>query len=134
MEEEIFIVLLVCVVLPVSIVLIISLRKRNSDNKRAEVLLMAIEAGSDVDTNRLLEALRNPKNRPYTQKEILYARLQRGCIFSLVGLALMTLYFLGENFTGDKALTITAGLICLAVGIAYLIVFFVTRNDVSNDK
>lgn len=132
MREEILIPFFVCVLLPVSIVLIVSLRKRNSDNKRADVLIKAIESGREVDTERLVESLRSANERVYTAKDILYARLLRGCIFSLIGVALTIVYFTGLILR--EALLLTTGLICLAVGIAYLIVYFVSRNDILNEK
>lgn len=134
--EEILIPFFVCVLLPVSIVLIISLRKRNSDNKRAEVLIRAIESGKDVDTNLLMESFRNPKDRLLSQKEILYARLQRGCIFALVGAALLIVNMTEAcKYDYDlNSIVLIGGGVFLAVGVAYLIVYFVTRNDVLNEK
>lgn len=136
---EVLVPIFVCVVLPVSIVLIISLRKWNSDNKRAEILTRAIESGREVDTQRLVESLRDPRNRLYTEKDVLYARLLRGCTCSLIGIALgialgisyMTGIFLDEDL---KAFLLIGGLVCLAVGISNLIVYLVTRKDVLKEK
>ena len=50
-------------VLPVAIVLIISLRKRNTDNKRAEVMIKALETGEDNIVEKLTEALGKPRLR-----------------------------------------------------------------------
>ena len=125
----------VCVVLPVSIVLIVSLRKWNSDNKRAEILTKAIESGREVDTERLVESLRDPKNRQYTEKDLLYARLLRGCIFTLVGIALSVVYFLWPvNDIDELSFLMLVGAILTAIGIAYLIVYFVTRKEVLKEK
>ncbi len=134
MDTDFLIPFFVCVVLPISIVLIVSLRKRNSDNKRAEILINAIESGRDINTNSLLESFKN-KFRVYSPKEVLYARLQRGCIFTLVGIALLIVYFAGVNhdYTAQMFLIIV-GMIELAIGIGYLIVYFVTRSDILNDK
>lgn len=136
---EVLVPIFVCVVLPVSIVLIVSLRKWNSDNKRAEILTRAIESGREVDTERLVESFRDSKNRLYTEKDVLYARLLRGCTCSLIGIALGIALVI-SSFTGiflDSdlyAILLIGGLICLAVGIAYLIVYFVTRKDVLKEK
>lgn len=132
---ETLVPIFVCVVLPISIVLIVSMRKRNSDNKRAEILIKAIESGKDIDTMRLTDALQTPTP---TQWDILYARLLRGCIYSLVGIALVIVYLIGlSTDTIDRdlmSLCLFAGLICLGVGLAYLIVFFVTRKQVLEEK
>lgn len=51
----------VCVVLPIAIVLIVFLTKINSDNKRAQVLIKAIESNNDINTDKLVEAMQNQK-------------------------------------------------------------------------
>lgn len=132
---EILVPIFVCVVLPVSIVLIVSLRKWNSDNKRAEVLTKAIESGRNLDTEQLIESLRDPRNLHYSEKEILYARLQRGCMFTLIGIALGIVFFSGIIHDIDlPIMVLTVSLVCLAIGIAYLIVFFVSRSDTQKDE
>ncbi|MDE6125883.1 MAG: hypothetical protein K2G30_02905, partial [Muribaculaceae bacterium] len=55
----------------------------NSDNKRAEILIKAIETNNGIDADRLAQALEKPRKTP---REILNLRLLRGCIFSLIGL------------------------------------------------
>ena len=45
----------ICVVLPIVIVWLINRRKTNETNRRAEILLKAIEAGSTVDLNLFKE-------------------------------------------------------------------------------
>lgn len=135
MMSETLVPIFVCVVLPISIVLIVSLRKRNSDNKRAEILIKSIESGRDIDTKRLTDALQTPTP---TQWDILYARLLRGCIYSLVGMALVLVYLIGllsDSTDRDlMSLCLVVGLICFALGLAYLIVYFVTRKQVLEDK
>ena len=133
MEE--LVPIFVCVVLPVSIVLIVSLRKWNSDNKRAEILTKAIESGREVDTERLEESLSDHKNRQYTEKDLLYARLLRGCICTLVGIALSVVYFLWPaNDIDELSFLMLGGAVSTAIGIAYLIVYFVTRKEVLKEK
>lgn len=51
----------ICAILPMSIVLIVFLTIMNSDNKRAKVLIKAIEANNNIDTDRLAEALQRPR-------------------------------------------------------------------------
>lgn len=121
----------ICVVLPIAVVLITSLTKMNSENKRAFIVIKAIEANKDVDTDKLIESLRKPQKTP---REILNFRLLRGCIFSLVGVALAIVgiasFIAGSEFESDSvACPLVFGGISLAVGIGYLIVYFVTRNQ-----
>lgn len=51
----------ICVVLPIAIVLINSLTQINSDNKRAQIILKAIEANKNVDIDKLTESLKTPQ-------------------------------------------------------------------------
>lgn len=119
-------------VLPIAIVLIISLRKMNGQNTRSKIIIKAIEANKDVDTDKLVEALKEPRK---TQLEILNARLLRGCIYSLIGLGLMIIGIVnlatGTQFSDDSVtVPFIFGGISLAIGISYLIVYFVTRHQV----
>lgn len=124
----------VCVVLPVAIVLIVFLAAMNSDNKRAKILIKAIESGNSIDTDKLAQALQKPKKSP---REILNLRLLRGCIFGFIGLGLIIVglvnYFTGiaPEFSDDPiTVPMIFGSISLAVGLSYLIVYFVTRKQV----
>ncbi len=121
----------ICVVLPIAIVLIISLRKAHSDNKRAEIIVKAIEANKDVDTDKLIESLKAPRHTPL---EVLNARLQRGMMYSLIGLGLIiigTVAALGMSLDGDPVtVPCVFGTISLAIGLSYLITYFVTRRQV----
>lgn len=126
----------ICVVLPVAIVLIVFLASMNSDNKRAKILIKAIEAGNGVDTKRLAEALRKPQK---SAREILNLRLLRGCIFGFIGLSLIIVglanYALGAEFSAVPVTTpMMIGAPCIAVGLSYIIVYFVTRKEVKEDK
>lgn len=126
----------ICVVLPVAIVLIVFLAAMNSDNKRAKILIKAIETGNGIDADRLAEALRKPAKSP---QQVLYLRLLRGCIFSLVGLALIIVglvnYACGAAFSDDQvSVVMLLGTPCIAVGISYLIVYLVSRKEVKKEK
>lgn len=121
----------ICVILPIAIAIIIALTKINGDNKRSQIIIKAIEANKDVDTDKLIESLRTPHKSP---REILNLRLLRGCIFSLTGVALAVVGLV--NLAGDCDLgsdPVTVPLIfggaSLAIGMSYLIVYFVTRNQ-----
>lgn len=119
-------------VLPVMIVLIISLRKKNSDDKRAEILIKAIESGDELNTDKLAEALGKPRHTPL---EILNARLLRGCLYTLVGLALVVVYMVWPDHNTNSLMSlILLSAISTAVGISYLIVYFVTRGQVLDEK
>lgn len=123
---EVLVPIFVCVVLPVSIVLIIYLASINKDNKRAQVLIKAIESNQGIDAQKLADALRKPQK---TAREILKQRLLCGCIFTLIGVAVLVVNFIA--FSSDKMLMLLGG-VSLAIGAAYLIVYFVTRKQVED--
>ncbi len=133
---DILVPIFVCVILPVSIVLIVSLRKANSDNKNSQILIKAIEANKDIDTDKLIEALRKPHKTPL---EIRNSRLLRGCLFSLIGLFSAAIgivnYAFGVELSEDTVTFLyILGVVGLAIGISNLIVFFVTRKQVNTDE
>jgi len=125
----------ICVVLPVAIVLIVFLYNMNSDNKLAEVLIKAIEANKDIDTDKLAEAFSKPRRSP---REILNLRLLRGSIFTLCGLGFVIFGLVGlaNDFTirmEPVMIPMICGASCLAVGISYLIVYLVTRKQLADE-
>lgn len=125
----------ICVVLPVAIVLIVFLYNMNSDNKRAQVLIKAIEANKDIDTDKLAEAFSKPRRSP---REILNLRLLRGSIFTLCGLGFVIFGLVGlaNDFMirmEPVMIPMICGASCLAVGISYLIVYFVTRKQLADE-
>ena len=126
----------VCVVLPIAIVLIVSLAKMNADNKRTQIILKAIEANRDVDTEKLIEPMKKPEK---TALQILNLRLLRGCIFSLVGLGLVIVAVVGllndVPFADDPvSVPLVFGSASLTVGLSYLIVYFVTRRQLKSSE
>lgn len=117
----------VCVALPVLVVWIYYRSVTNRDNKNAEIIIKAIESNSTIDADKLVAALGKQEKTP---EEVLLVRLLRGCIFTLLGIAaavIAALVYRAEDFFAFSILT--SGF-CLAVGLAYLIVFFVTRKSV----
>lgn len=122
---QILVPIFVCVVLPVAIIAIIFGASINSDNKRSQVLIKAIESNCDIDADKLAEALQKPKK---TAREILNLRLLRGCIFSLVGIAVCIIGIIAAD-------TVTVPFIfggtSLAIGLSYLVVYFVTRKQIN---
>ncbi len=126
----------VCVVLPVAVVLISALTKMNSENKRTQIIIKAIESNNDVDVDKLVESFKRPQK---TAREILNLRLLRGSIFSLIGLGMMAIaifnYLSGAELESDPvAVLLVSGGASLAVGISYLVVYFVSRKQVEAES
>lgn len=131
MLESILVPISVAVVLPIMIVWIVFRSSTNKDNKNAEIIMKAIENNTAIDPDRLIDALGKPKNTP---QQILQARLLRGCIFTFVGIAccifnLITAYVGGFD-TGLWNEVLFVACVTLAVGIAYLVVYFATRKTI----
>lgn len=124
----------ICVFLPVAIVAIVFATVMNSDNKRAKVLIKAIESNCVIDADKLAEALRRRKK---SELEILNLRLLRGCIFSFIGLVfcIMGIIFLctGSKFIFELiTIPLVFGGASLAIGLSYLVVYFVTRKPLKD--
>lgn len=138
MLDDILVPIFVCVVLPVSIVLIVFLASMNADNKRSQILLKALEVNPNMNVDTLAEALKKPRRSP---QEMLARRLLRGCAFSILGVLLVA-YSVIATATGDNVefsddsvfFPCIGGAILLAFGIGYLVVYFATRKQVNDNK
>lgn len=120
----------VVVVLPVAIVWIVFRAAINKDNKRTAIVMKAIESGNgNLDVGRLAESLRDVRKSP---RQLLNLRLLRGCIFTLVGVALTLLAYVLDPVSYDGVEIL--GLVALAIGISYLLVYAVTRKQVAAEE
>lgn len=124
----------VCVVLPIAIVLIISLSETIKEKQKANIIIKAIEANNNIDADKLAESLKKPVK---TARQILNSRLLRGCIFSLVGLFICIVGIVnlctGSDFSADPVtVPLIFGGASIAIGISFLIVYFVTHKQVDN--
>lgn len=131
--SEVLITLLVCVILPVGIVFIINYRKINKDNQRAKILTKMIESANDIDGEKLAGLLEDEKEKKQalkTPEEQRISRLLKGCIFTLIGLGLSLLVFFAEAQKGFLVI----GSISAAIGISFLIVYFVTGKSVKRES
>ncbi len=128
----------ICVVLPVAIVWIASWARAHAIDKRADVMIKAIEANKEVDTEQLVESLKAPQK---SEAEILRARLQRGLMYSLIGLVLLIIgvvsWIAGAEFGSESvSIPMIFGGIAMAIGVSYLITYQVSRkqSETSYDK
>lgn len=127
---EILVPLGVVVALPVLIVWIVNRTANNKINKNAEVIIKAIENNSAIDTDKLVEAL---GTRHRTPRQLLNLRLLRGCIFSLVGIAVgiyCLIVWLADIMGSGIMSYFFVAMVCLAIGGGYLITYFLTRKTV----
>ena len=119
----------VCVILPVVIVWIISRVRRNETDRRAEIMLKALETGAPIDPEMFKKPVKQPKNI----KQELLDRLTGACITGFMGIAFLAvgvLYLLNPDWRAfvSPSLMLIAGGVMLAVGIALLIGYFTGRK------
>ena len=117
----------ICVVLPIVIVWLINRKKTNETNRRAEIMLKAIEAGSTVDLNLFQEP-----QKQKSIKEKLLDRLTAAWIATLVGLPIIafgiSMYCLLDNPNPGVLMIAGIGGIILAIGIALFGVYFAGKK------
>lgn len=125
--QDIINVMGICVVLPIAIVWLINRRKTNETNRRAEILLKAIEAGSTVDLNLFQEP-----QKQRSIKEKLLDRLTAAWVATLVGLPIIafgiSMYCLLDNPAAGVLMIAGIGGIILAIGIALFGVYFAGKK------
>lgn len=131
---EILVPIGICVILPLGIFWLYYRAQMNKENKRTEIIMKALESNSNIDTDSLVKALENTSQTP---QGIRYARLQRGCQYTLLGIALCVVFLIsnGMEIDSDMAfLMIFAGAASIAVGISYLIVYFVSGKSSTDNN
>ena len=130
---EILVPIGICVILPLGIFWLYYRAQMNKENKRTEIIMKALESNSNLDTDSLVKALENTSKTP---QGIRYARLQRGCQYTLLGIALCVVYLSnGKAIDSDMAFMMKfAGAASLAVGISYLIVYFVSGKSSTDNN
>ena len=118
----------VAVVLPVAIVAIVFKSALASDRNRKEIILAALEKNPNLDVEDLVKRMKKSNK---LIKEKLLARLERGCGSCLMGVAFLLLYFFlgvqGEDFI------VVVGAALIAIGIAFLISYFVGRRMLAKE-
>lgn len=118
----------VAVVLPVAIVAIVFKSALASDRNRKEIILAALEKNPNLDVEDLVKRMKKSEK---LIKEKLLARLERGCLCCLMGVAFMLLYFFLGVQSEDFITVVGAALI--AIGIAFLISYFVGRRMLAKE-
>lgn len=125
--QDIINVMGICVVLPIAIVWLINRRRTNETNRRAEILLKAIEAGSTVDLNLFKE-----QQKQKSIKEKLLDRLTAAWITTLVGLPIIafgiSMYCLLDNPAPGVLMIAGIGGIIMTFGIALFGVYFAGKK------
>ena len=126
----------VCVVLPIVIVWLIARTRQHETDRKAEIMLKAIEAGVPVDMTQFEPA---KKKAPKSIKQELLDKLNGACVTSLMGAGFLTLGILrvvitdfGRNMFINK-FWLPAGAVLLAVGIGLFISYFVGKKMLAKE-
>jgi small-conductance mechanosensitive channel len=121
--------LAVCVLLPVIIVWIVSRVRLNETNRKAEIMLKALENGVTLDPD-----LFKSNKKKATIKKDLIEKLNGACITSLMGAAFLILYFINCDlpFFPSSFLPL-AGAVMLAVGIGLFISYFAGKKMLAKE-
>ena len=135
--EDILVPIGICVVLPVMIVWLINRTRQNETNRKAEIMLKAIEAGATIDADFF--KAQQDKKAPKTIKERLLKRLSCGCICTLIGLASVAVGIVNHanwdgSISGDSGITaMVIGGVLFGIGVSLIIVFFVGKKMLAKE-
>lgn len=121
---EIIVPIGVCVVLPVMVVWLVFRSRNHIVDRKAEVLLKAIENGQDIDPEMFASDDRSKNRSKRSLKMNLLGRLQTGIILVIMGAGLVACAML---IPGKDSLLIIASIL-LALGIGFFVSFFVGRK------
>ena len=114
-------------VLPVAIVAIVFKSALASDRNRKEIILAALEKNPNLDVEDLVKRMKKSNK---LIKEKLLARLERGCLCCLMGVAFVLLYFF---LSVQNEFLIITGPALIAIGIAFLVSYFVGRRMLAQE-
>lgn len=115
------------VALPVLIVSIIFRSVMAADRNRKEIILAALEKNPNLNVEDLVKRMKKSEK---LIKEKLLAKLQRGCLCCLMGVAFVLLYFF---LSVQNEFLIIAGTALIAIGIAFLVGYFVGRRMLAQE-
>ena len=125
---DILIPIAICVVLPVTIVWIVSRVRQNETNRKAEIMLKAIENGQTINP----DIFKTSRPKGSIKKDLL-DKLNGATITSLMGLAFLLIFLIKvKTFGFDAFLPYAAGAM-LAVGIGLFISYFAGKKMLAKE-
>ena len=121
-------------VLPIVYIWFETRRKMNDTNQRTQIVLAAIEKNPEMDLEELMAKI-SPKKK--LLKEKLLSKLLWGCIIAFLGIASVGFCawggFIGGMNTKDLLLHGLIGFLLLAIGIAFLINYYVGKKMLAKE-
>ena len=127
MEEivALLIPICICVVLPVMVVWLVTRARIKKNEQKMAVLVKAIENGVEIDPELLVSETESSRNT----KMKLIKKLTAGIVCLIIGIALLVCpsHEAFDGVAGLEMLYVIGG-VMIAVGIAYIVTFFVGRK------
>ena len=109
------------VILSISIIFLVLSGKMALERNRKEIILAALEKNADIDIEELVRKMNKPEK---LLKEKVLEKLQWGMLAFILGVGMIVYgIYLNCNLVGgstDPLVSISIGLVLLAVGIAFL--------------
>lgn len=119
--------------LPVLIVWLVGRVQQNETNRKADIMLKAIESGATVDA----DLFRSQGSK--TLKERLLGRLVAACVTSLLGVAFIVLTVVFAHVSrfkfdnGPQPFLLIIGGVLLAIGISLFVVYFAGKKMLAKE-
>lgn len=129
----IIIVIGCCVVLPLLIVWMNNKRKNHEIDKKTEILKTLLEKNPDMDPTEIMNKLNMSQKSNKTMKQKLLDSLFSGLMLTLMGLVILVLHLDGMISFGSKAIGLYSGGVMMAIGVAFLIYYFVSKSALRNE-
>ena len=126
---EVFTCLGICLALPVMIVWLVARTRQNAANRKADVMLKAIENGYSLDP----DFFKDEKDAKSVKRE-LFGRFTGACVTTFMGIAflIMTLVVRADGKSPAPFIPLASGVL-LAVGLALFVAFFVGRKMMAKE-
>ena len=124
----------ICVVLPTLVIWLIGRVKQNETNRKAEIMLKALDNGAKIDSDFF-----KSQSGSKTIKERLLGRLTAACITGMLGVAVLAVaVYMACRLdwsSNDDVIIITTlfGGILLAIGIALFIIYFCSKKMLAKE-
>ena len=124
----------VSVILPITVISLFLRRKMDSEKIKKEIILAALEKNANIDIENLVRKLNTPEK---LLKEKLLEKLQIGLVSVFLGVGLLAVIgcfaYTGGHYREDFNVFGFLGAVLLAVGIAFMISYFVGRKMLAKE-
>lgn len=130
---NIIIVLGTVVILPIAVIFLSLRSKQASEKNKKEIILAALEKNAGIDIEELVKKMNTPEK---LLKEKLLGKLLAGLITSFIGVGLLAIFVYVEylySSPDDVYILGIASVILLAVGIAFIISYFVGKKMLARE-